>query len=335
MRTETGELLALANLPSFDPNNPAGDPASHLMNRAVQTRYEPGSVFKPFILSAALDEDAVSLSERLFCYNGVYRTGHRILHDHHAYGWLTTAEIVINSSNIGIVRVGEILGASRLQQCLGAFNIAAKTGVELPGEIPGQVTPPSRWSYYTSSSVPMGHEVAATPIRLLAAFNAIANGGLLVEPRIVKAVVDDNLRIVRPLGDAPTKRVISVATAQRMLQEVLTGVVEQGTGKQAKLDRWKLAGKTGTAQKILEDGTYSHSRYIASFLCAAPAERPVASILVMFDAPTKGASLYGGSVAAPVAGAIARRILEYYDVPPSEGAPSSSFARLSRTETHR
>ncbi|MFH0965232.1 MAG: penicillin-binding protein 2 [Planctomycetota bacterium] len=335
MRTETGEILALANLPAFDPNKPGADPPTHLMDRAVQTRYEPGSIFKPFILSAALDKDAVSLSERFFCYNGVYRTGKRILHDHHPYGWLTAAEIVIHSSNIGITRIGEALGASRQQECLAAFRIGARTGVELPGEISGQVTPARKWSYYTSTSVPMGHEVAATPIRLLAAFNAIANGGVLVEPRVVKAVVDDQLRIVRTPEAAATTRVISEGTAKRMMGEVLAEVVEQGTGKQAKLDRWKLAGKTGTAQKILEDGTYSHSRYIASFLCAAPAERTVATILVMFDAPTKGASLYGGSVAAPVASAIARRVLEYYDIPPSEDGSTSTFARASRTEAGR
>ena len=329
MHTETGEILALANLPNFDPNNPGLDPSSALLNRAIQARYEPGSTFKPFILAATIEESLVQLDDRMFCYNGVYRTGHRVLHDHHPYDWLTTAEIVVKSSNIGIARIGELLGPDRLQHYLRIFRIPERTNIELPGEVAGRITPPGRWSYYSTTSVPMGHELAVTPIRLLTAFNALANDGVLVEPRIVKAVVDDELRVLDPRPPAPPERVVSSRTASLLLHNVLTLVVEEGTGTRAKIDRWTLAGKTGTAQKVLEDGTYSHSLYVSSFLCIAPAEQPVVSMLVLFDGPTQGSSFYGGSVAAPVAGRVAQRILEYLDVDPSDTLTPNPVAQLS------
>jgi len=317
MATSTGQILAMASTPDFDPNEPASDPAEHLLNPAVQARYEPGSTFKPFILAAALEEQLTSLDDRVFCYNGVYRIGRRVLHDHHGYGWLTSAKVVIKSSNIGIARIGEQLGPELLQKYMDIYCFARPTGIELPGELCGKVTSPRKWSAYTTTSVPMGHEIAVTPLRLLTAFNALVNGGVMVEPRLVKAVVDDGFRIVGPPAPPVRRRVVSARTADLMLDEVLSRVVEEGTGRRARLDRWRLGGKTGTAQKVLDDGTYSHSLYIASFLCVAPVEDPQVTILVLSDGATKGPSRFGGVVSAPVAARIARRTLEYMDVAPS------------------
>ena len=328
LQVDTGEVLALANAPAFDPNAPGAAPPRHLLNCATQARYEPGSTFKPFILSAALQENVVALDDRLFCYNGVYRTGRRVLHDHHPYGWLTTAQIVIKSSNIGIARIGEALGRDRMCGYLERFGFAQPTGIELPGELRGKVTPPERWSYYTTTSVPMGHEVAITPLRLAVAFNALANDGVMVAPTLAKAVVDDHFHMIDAPAAPGRQRVLSRDTAQAMLHDVLARVVEEGTGKRARLDRWRLGGKTGTAQKVLDDGTYSHSLYVSSFVCVAPVEAPLVTILVMFDGPTKGHSFYGGVVAAPVAARIASRVLEYLDV-----APSAELADLERRGT--
>jgi len=328
METATGQILAMATTPDFDPNDPAADPAKHLLNPAIQARYEPGSTFKPFILAAALEEQLTALDDRVFCYNGVYRIGRRVLHDHHGYGWLTSAEVVIKSSNIGIARIGEQLGDKLLQKYMDIYCFARPTGIELPGELRGKVTPPQKWSAYTTTSVPMGHEIAVTPLRLLTAFNALVNGGVMVEPRLVKAVVDDGFRIVGPPAPPASRRVVSARTADLMLDEVLSRVVEEGTGRRARLERWRLGGKTGTAQKVLDDGTYSHSLYVASFLCVAPVEDPQVTILVLSDGATKGPSRFGGVVSAPVAARIARRTLEYMDV-----APSSELVGRRRDRT--
>ena len=328
METATGKILAMATTPDFDPNDPAADPVKHMLNRAVQARYEPGSTFKPFILAAALEEQLTSLDDRVFCYNGVYRIGRRVLHDHHGYGWLTSAQVVIKSSNIGIARIGEQLGDDLLQKYMDVYRFARPTGIELPDELRGKVTSPQAWSSYTTTSVPMGHEIAVTPLRLLTAFNALVNGGVMIEPRLVNAVLDDGFRIVKPLSPAHRRRVVSARTADMMLDDVLSRVVEEGTGQRARLDRWRLGGKTGTAQKVLDDGTYSHSLYVASFLCVAPVEDPQVTILVLSDGATKGPSRFGGVVSAPVAARIARRTLEYMDV-----APSSELAGRRRNRS--
>lgn len=320
MDPHTGRILALSNRPTFNPARPAASPAEARQNRAVMASYEPGSVFKPFAMATLFDLQLGTPGERVFCENGLFRIPGRSrpLRDHHHYGWLTMSEVIEKSSNIGMAKVGLALGKEQLHRTVRNFGFGATTGIDMPGEISGTVTPFRKWNIYTLTSVPMGQEIAVTPLQLLNAFNVFANGGWLLKPAIVEAVLSTDGKVLRRLR-APerVRRVISSRTASLMVAPIMHNVVTRGTGKSARDGLYTKFGKTGTAQKADETGGYSHTRFVSSFLCGGPTEDVKLTVLVLVNEPRKGLSYYASTVAAPTAGRIIERALKHMGVPPS------------------
>ena len=315
MRPASGEILAMANWPAFDPNSAGSFPPESRRNRAIADSYEPGSTFKPIVMAAALEERMVEPTDKFFCYDGLYVVRSRRLHDHHPYGWLTVRDILVKSSNIGMAQIGQVLGAEKIYSAVIRFGFGKKTGIALSGEETGKVRPLSQWSYYSETSIPMGQEITVTPLQLASGFNAIASGGVRMKPTIVKGYSDPSGKVLAKFKPVAAVRTISEGTSRR-LTEIMTGVVDEGTGTRARIEGYAVAGKTGTAQKVVE-GIYSHSKFISSFVCFAPAEEPKVLVLVMVNEPSKGNSYYGGTVAAPVAAEIMERTLYYLGVKPS------------------
>ena len=318
MDPTTGEVLALANRPAFDPNRMADYPAASWRNRAIMDIYEPGSTFKPFVASIALDRGLVSLSERFFCHHGVYAMGRRRLHDHHPYGWLSFPDVIIKSSNIGMAQLGERLGNARMYEGLRAFGFGHPTGIDLPGETAGQLHPLARWTSYSTGSIPMGQEIGLTPIQLARAWCALANSGRLLTPKTCRGVTElDGTSLKDWTKPTEVGRALSAPVARTMVDPILTGVVEQGTGRRARLTEYRVWGKTGTAQKRRPDGRgYSHHLHVSSFVAGAPAHDPKIVVVVMVNEPTVGTTHYGGTVAAPAVGQIIRKGLNYLQVAP-------------------
>ncbi|MBN2561469.1 MAG: penicillin-binding protein 2 [Phycisphaerae bacterium] len=323
MHPKTGEILAMANVPGFDPNCYGDYGASRYRNRAITDPYEPGSTFKPFVAAAALADGAVKLGEVFDCEEGTWQDGRRVLHDHHPYGLLTFEDIVIKSSNIGMAKIGKCLGNERLYRGLKAFGFGEKTGVDLLGEDPGIVRPLVRWDGYTTTSVPMGHEVATTPLQLARAFCALANGGKLIQPYVIRAVVAADGRVVRDFSDPPAQdRALPANVANIMKDKVLCAAVNEGTGKNAQLARYQVFGKTGTAQIAARGGSgYKKQRaYVGSFVGAAPARDPELVVFVAIRRPDPSLAYYGGTVAAPVFREILTHALAYLRIPPDRPA---------------
>jgi cell division protein FtsI/penicillin-binding protein 2 len=308
MNPMTGEILALANLPNFDLNDPSRRPADAVRNRAINDFFEPGSVFKIVTASVALEENAVDFNAKFDCENGEYRVGKRILHDHRPHGILTFREVIEKSSNIGTVKVAGVFGAEKMYKYMRAFGIYETTGIDLPGEVVGMNRPISKWSGVSMLAIPMGQEVTATAIQLACMISVIADNGFLVRPYIVKEITDENGHAIKSFGAKVIRKVISPKTAARM-RGLLMGVVESGTGKKAKIEDYKAGGKTGTAQKV-EGGVYSHERFIASFIGFAPVTRPALSVVVCVDEPRP--VYYGGDVAAPVFRNVVDETMKYF-----------------------
>jgi len=306
----TGEILALANVPTFDPNNLDASPPSARLDRAVGWVYEPGSTFKMITVAAALEEHLTRPGEMIDCQGGkIVLAGHTI-HDSHPHYVLSVTDMFAESSDVGTIKLALRLGNDRLYRYIRAFGIGAKTGVELPGEERGLLQPPSRWSGISIGEMAIGQEAAVTPMQMATMYSVIANGGVLIEPRIVHDVFDSTHHdSLTPPGG---RRVLSKTTAETMRQMLKT-VVAQGTGKSAQPAGYTAAGKTGTAQKIGPNGTYSHGLHIGSFVGFAPATTPAVTILVVIDSP-EGA-YYGADVAAPVFRSIAEQTLGYLNVP--------------------
>ncbi len=301
-----GAVLAVANRPGFDPNEPAAAPPEARLNRAVAAPYEPGSTLKPFLAALAVDMGLATPQTKYDCENGLWKYGARILHDHHPYGILTLADVIAFSSNIGAAKIGALtLGRERMYEGLRRFGFGGRTGVDLPAEDEGLVFPPAKWNSFSVTSVPIGHEIAVTPLQLAAAMSAIANGGTYYRPYVVRRVRADDGSIIAENGPLAVRRVVGPAAAAQMV-EILKGVVERGTGKKAQVQGMDVAGKTGTTQKV-DPGTrrYTHEKYISSFVGLAPAGDPLACVAVVMDEP-QGA-YYGGTVAAPVVGRIFQR----------------------------
>ena len=313
MNPNTGEILALANWPKFNPNKAGDAPSENWMNRAVSAIYEPGSTFKLITLAAALDQGITRPDEVFDCENGaVYISGHRI-RDHKPFGMLTVSDILAKSSDVGAIKIALRLGAPRFYEYVRAFGFGSLTGVELPNESRGRVEPLD-WKPVSTAAISMGQEVGLTPIQLVTAVSAIANGGLLYKPRVIAELRRGEKS--SPDEDAPAtvepKRVIRAETAAT-LRQLMEGVVLHGTGPAAHLDGWTSAGKTGTAQKIdPSTGRYSPTQYFASFTGFAPINNPAVTILVALDSPV---GLHeGGEVAAPVFKRVAEQVLAYLDV---------------------
>jgi len=315
MNPNTGEILALANWPTFNPNRAGDAKAEARMDRAVSALYEPGSTFKLITLAAAFNEGITRLSEVFDCENGsVLVAGHRI-HDHKRFGLLNVSQILAQSSDVGAIKIALRLQAPRFYDYIRAFGFGTPTGVDLPGESKGLLRPLENWGSFSIGSISMGQEIGVTPIQLIAAVSAIANGGLLYKPHVVAQLqraghalqIDDVLEPMEP------KRVIRPETAAT-LRRLMEGVVLEGTGPKARLDGWTSAGKTGSAQKIdPSTGRYSRTQFIASFTGFAPINNPAVAILVSLDSPV--GQHEGGEVAAPVFKRVAEAVLTYLDVP--------------------
>ena len=312
----TGAILALANWPKYNPNSATAVPTEARMDRAVSAIYEPGSTFKLVTLAAAFDQNLIRPEEVFNCENGsIVVAGHRI-HDHKKYGDLTVAEILANSSDVGAIKIALKLGPPRFNDYIHAFGFGSPSGVDLPGESRGLVQRLDHWGSFSIGSISMGQEVGVTPLQMINAVSAVANGGLLYKPRVVEEMRrgEHVLPLEGPSAPAEPKRVIRPETAA-IMRRLMEGVILNGTGKSARLDGWTAGGKTGTAQKIdPATGRYSRTKVIASFTGFAPINNPAVTILVSVDSP-EGWPHDGASVSAPVFKRIAEQVLPYLDVP--------------------
>ena len=303
----SGEILALANRPTYDLEHVAQSSVESRTNRAVSYVYEPGSVFKVVTASAALEEKMFVETDEIFCENGKYRVANHTLRDHHPHGTLTFREVFEKSSNIGVCKIAQQLGPEIVYNYGRRFRFGMPTQIELKGEVDGWLKDPSQWSKTTISAIPMGHEVTVTPLQLLGALSAIANDGYYMRLHIVKHIRDKYNQVIKSTRPEILDRVISEQTAHRV-RDIMVGVVENGTAKRAQIEGVKVAGKTGTAQKVI-DGQYSHSQFYASFMAFAPADDPKLACVVVFDEPRP--SYFGGTVAAPVAKEVLENSLKY------------------------
>ena len=309
-----GDILAMATRPTFDPNRPQDASPESWKNRAIADIYEPGSTFKPMIVSYGLDQGLIQRDENFHCQNGEYRMGRRVLHDHHRYGLLSLTDVLVKSSNIGMAKIGERMGNEQLEKAATLFGFGRKTGIELPGELVGILRPLKQWTSYSTGSIPMGHEIATTPLQLITAHAALANGGELVRPRIVLQDQQDSISAMSRM----TTSTVSRETAQWIIEHPMQEVVVRGTGKKARIPGYHVFGKTGTAQCLSADGGYVHGKYISSFVCGAPVESPRLLTLVVVNQSSVGGETFGGKVAAPAAANILRQALVYLRISPDD-----------------
>lgn len=298
MEAQTGRILAMANRPTFDLNAHETSSADSRRNRAITDMYEPGSVFKIVAASAALNEGLVTAETLFDCENGTYRYGSRVLHDVHPYGELPFADVIVKSSNIGTVKVAALLAPEVFHSYIKKFGFGQLTDIDLPGEMPGYVRPPEEWSKTSPYNIPIGQEILVTALQMTTAMAVIANGGRLVRPYVVSRIQDSAGITLGQKSPFVKAQVIRPETA-RTMREILVRVVEEGTGKKAKIQGIPVGGKTGTAQKVLSNRKgYSHRNFMSSFVGFAPAEKPLLVMTVVLDDPKP--LYYGGTVAAPI-----------------------------------
>ena len=320
MDPRTGDVLAIAIRPTFNPNTFLDVPSTDVWrNRAVTDPFEPGSTFKVILAAAALEEGVVHPDDRIWAENGQITIAKTTIHDWKKYGWLTFGEVLQNSSNVGSIKVGLTLGRDRYYRYMTAFGFGAPTGIGLAGESRGLLREPQRWSVLSLPTMSIGQEVSVTALQMVAAFGAIANDGVLMQPRLVRSLFDAEGRETRRFEPTPIRQVVSPETA-RTLTRMMTQVVAQGTGHNAAIAGYEVAGKTGTAQK-LDPATrrYSRSPGVLSFVGFAPAEAPRLVMLVMLDEPKN--EKWGSEAAAPIFSAIGGEVLRYLDVAPRDAAP--------------
>lgn len=316
MDPRTGEILALANWPTFNPNSFLESAEVERRNRAIQDLYEPGSTFKLVTASAALEERVIKPHDPVDCAPGfITFPGRPPIRDVHAYGVLPFADVIVKSSNVGAIKVGLRLGPERLNRYIDRFGFGRTIAPDFRGESPGIVWDPVKLDASALASVSMGYQIGVTPIQMAAAASSIANGGTLIEPRVVRALIRDGRRTIVPAR--VVRRTVSPETAAE-LTAIMEDVVERGTAKSAQIDGYTIAGKTGTAAKLV-GGHYSRSEYNASFVGFLPSRNPVLTIIVVIDSP-HGAGYYGGVVAAPVFKRIAEGALRQLGVPQNIGA---------------
>ncbi|MCK4282983.1 MAG: penicillin-binding protein 2, partial [Candidatus Brocadiae bacterium] len=319
MDVRDGSVLAMASWPSFDPQEPAQSPVGYQRNVAVSDAYEFGSAFKPITVGLALEQGVVAPDTEFECHQGEWRVGRRTVHDVHPYGTLTVSDILCHSSNIGAGQVGQKLGPQKLHEGIRGFGLGRPTGIALPGEVGGIMRPVASWSEYSIISIAFGQELAVTAMSMARAFASFANGGVLLQPRIVKAVVHSHTgKVVYTAGEpSVSTRPLSAETAGEVLR-MMQRVVTEGTGRPARLDEYVIAGKTGTAQLLRQDGKgYSSSRYLSTFIGVAPVPDCRIVVLVTVKAPTRN-GYYGSVVAAPVVRNITLRTLRHMNVPQTE-----------------
>jgi cell division protein FtsI (penicillin-binding protein 3) len=310
----TGEILALANRPAYDPNRIGSVTGSEKRNRAITDCYEPGSTFKLIIGTGSLEEKLVKPNTLFDVSKGGIQVGGKTIRDVHKYEVLTFKEVIQKSSNVGSIMAGMKLGKENIYRYAKLFGFGDKTGIDLPGEVSGWISKPGQWSGTSLGAISIGQEVAVTPLQMLRAYSAIANGGFLVKPHIVSEIISPDNRTAASFKDTENHRIISAKTAETF-RDILKSVTEEGgTAKSASVDGNLVAGKTGTAQ-IIDQVTkrYSRDKFVSSFVGFVPADNPRLAMIVVVYEP-KG-QIYGGVVAAPVFREIARQALSYLNVP--------------------
>jgi cell division protein FtsI (penicillin-binding protein 3) len=309
----SGEILALANAPTFDPNQVAASSPETRSNWALQNIYEPGSTFKVVAFSAALEKKLARVEDHIDCQMGAITVAGRVIHDHKAFGTLTLPEALAKSSNVAAIKLGLRVGDETMYEYIRRYGFGSKTGIELPGETAGLLRKVERWQPSSIGSIAIGQEVGVTPVQMVAAFGALANNGVRVAPHLIREVRNEGGTVVyQPQPEQ--RRVISTETATA-LRGMLEGVTLRGTAKAAQLDGYSAAGKTGTAQKIdPKTRAYSSTKFVASFVGFAPVSNPQVVIIVVIDEP--GGSYHGGDVAAPIFREVAEQILPILGVMP-------------------
>jgi cell division protein FtsI (penicillin-binding protein 3) len=313
MNPFTGEILAMASRPTYDPNKPSSAKAEHRRNRALTDCYEPGSTFKIIVSAAALEEGKVTPDTRFDCSAGYIEVAGKKIKDVHKYGVLSFREVLQKSSNVGAIKIGQIIGGQKIYEYIKRFGFGQKTGIDLIGEVPGTVRPFERWSSSSMGAIPIGYEISVTPLQILRAYSVIANGGFLVRPFVVSEIYSPSGNIIFK-AIPETKQILSEKTAT-IMREILKSVTEEGgTAKTAAVEGNQVAGKTGTA-RMLDQRTkkYSTDKYVSSFVGFVPADNPKIAMIVVIHEP-KGA-IYGGVVAGPVFKKIADEALSYMNVP--------------------
>lgn len=312
----SGAVYAMASAPEFNPNNYAAYPPHIWRNDAVASAFEPGSIFKPIVAAASLEEGLAGPDDIFFCENGSYQIGKSRISEasNHQFGWLTLRSIIAKSSNIGAIKIAQRLGNRRFYDYIRKFGFGRRLGVDLPGEASGTLRSIRQWSGLSLASISFGHEISVTPIQMVSAIAAIANGGVLIRPRLTQTILKNGV-LDRTFEPEALQTVLSEETSRQMIN-ILKSVVKTGTGAKAAIPGFEVAGKTGTAQKIdPKTQTYSKTKYLASFVGFVPADAPRLVILVMIDEPQK--TYWGGEVAAPVFQRIARKTLRYLHIPSS------------------
>jgi cell division protein FtsI (penicillin-binding protein 3) len=337
---KTGEILAMASRPTFDPNTPESLSPAVWKNLAVSWMYEPGSTFKPFVVAGALQRGLLNRDEEIDCGDGEVQIGGRSLHDTHPYGKLSVTDVLVKSSNIGMAQIGSRLSKEQLYATILSFGFGRPTGSGLPGEIAGLLRPSKEWSSYSNASLSMGQELAVTPLQIISAHSALANGGVWTSPKIVRSTSRGALgnmlctelagpslqngpaTALRISGTSVVSKATDASTARWLIEQPMTEVVRRGTGTHAQIAGYRVFGKTGTAQKLdRATGKYSATKYVGSFLCGAPADDPRVLVMVVVDEPTTNGTHYGGTVAAPAAAAILRQTLVHLQITPDPAGP--------------
>lgn len=310
----TGDILALANRPTFNPNKIGDSSVEARRNRVICDFFEPGSSFKIVTATAVIEEDVIGMDDEIYCENGEFKWSKHIYHDHKPHEWLKFKDIIKHSSNIGTMKSALKVGSKRLYRYIKRFGFGKKTGIDLPGEVEGIIRPTNKWSKLSLCSISMGQEVTVTAIQLACALSSVANGGFYVKPRIIAKVQDKTGYVIKKFEPRKLHRVMSVEASQKV-RGILRGVVEEGTGTRAEVKGYSPAGKTGTAQKVEEDGRYSHRKFMSSFIGFLPYDDPKFVVVVLMDEPRP--QYYGGTVCAPVFKKVAEQLMRYYKIEPT------------------
>ena len=314
MEPSSGAVLAQANYPFFNPNAFRDYSPDVRRNRAITDAFEPGSTMKIFSAAAAIESGGSSPSSIFYCENGSYRIGKKTVNDLGNYGWLSLQQIIKYSSNIGAIKISEMVGPERLHRTLQRFGFGTRTGIDVSGETPGKLNHYSKWTRMDASAISFGHGIAVSPIQLITAVSAIANKGVLMRPSLVKAIDDSNGERIYTFEPQIVRHAISEETAETVANIMKTVVSRGGTGVHAAMKSYSVCGKTGTAKKINDEGVYAGGKYTASFIGFTPADNPAITVLVIIDEPQ--GKYYGGLVAAPVFQKIAHDTLNYLNIPP-------------------
>jgi cell division protein FtsI (penicillin-binding protein 3) len=313
MNPNNGEILAMANIPTYDPNRFSHFRAEYRRNRAITDCFEPGSTFKIAMATTALEYGAVNQEELFDCSEGSIMLAKHKVRDYRPFGQLSFRDIIVFSSNVGAIKVGQRMGKKDYCTKLREFGFGEKCGIDLPGESRGILRPYYGWSNSSTGAISIGYEIAVTPLQLISFISAVANGGYLLEPKLIEKIINIDGAVEKEFSKTIRRRIFSQDTA-KILKSIMEGVVVRGTGKQAAIKGYRIAGKTGTAQKLDPSGGYSNSRYTSSFVGFLPVSKPQIAIVVVIDEPKS--KYYGGAVAAPVFREIAKLVIRYMRISP-------------------